>query len=164
LFHGQLILGELANGDRRAINGHRGNHGVHPRAVGEARIHHGVVLVNPSAQGSHNALNDAHDMVIVPKHHIGLAQLSFALHPNLPGAVDHDFTDLGIVQQRLDGAVTQDLVAHLAVKPTLGFLAQGNFHLRQGLGKQPGKSLFLLPRGQARVFQQPIEILGQPGF
>ena len=93
LLQRQRLLGELPDRDRRAVDGDRGDGGVHPAAVGQAGVDHRLALVDPAADAGDDAVDDAQQVVVVAEADRGQLQLAAALDVDLEGAVDQDVVD-----------------------------------------------------------------------
>src|SRR3990172_8740153 len=106
-------LRELPDGDDRTVQRERRDDDVHARAVREPRVLVGLRLVHPAADRSDDALDDAHDVVVVPKGHVREHELALALDVGAERPVHHDLGGGIVVQERLDRTEAEDLVEDL---------------------------------------------------
>ena len=63
--------------------------------------------------GRDDAVDDAHDVLVVLERDVGQLELAVALDVDLARAVDHDFSDGLVAQQRLERTEADDLVGDL---------------------------------------------------
>ena len=110
LVEGELVLLELTNCERRAIDGEWRRDDVHARAVGQSRVADGRAFIDPSADLAHDALADVHQMAVVAEAHVGELHLAADFDVALLAAVHHDIGDVVARQQRLERAVAQNVV------------------------------------------------------
>ena len=122
----QHHLGELADGERRAVDSERRDDGVHAGAVGQAGVDHGRGLVHAAADGGHDAVDDAAQGGLVCEGDLGLLEQATALDPDAGGVVAHDLGDVGVLEQRGDGAVADDVGGDLLDQA--GLLLGGERH------------------------------------
>src|ERR1700733_1316913 len=108
----ELALGELADGDARSLQSERRDHGIHARAVLQARIHHRGTLVDAPADRGDDALNDAGHRAVAGEGHREALEHPGALDEDLIGAVDHDLGHRVVREQRLEQAESDGLIAH----------------------------------------------------
>ena len=78
LLERELVLLELADGERRAVDGERRHDDVDARAVGQPRVADRRGLVDPAADLADDALADVEELVVVAEANSGL--LDLALH------------------------------------------------------------------------------------
>jgi len=109
----ERLSAELADRQHRAVKRHGRNDDVHSRTVGEPRVNIGRRLVNSAAHRSDDALNDIHQMHVVPEARVPLLQLAIALYIDGLVAVDDDVVDRLIVEERLNGPEPGELVIDL---------------------------------------------------
>ena len=110
---GQGVGGELADGQRRAVDRQRRDHGVHAAAVGEAGVHHRARLVHATADPGHDLVDGAPQVRLVTELGVGLRQPTLLLQPDGVETVDHHLGDVRVAQVGLDRPVAQDVVADL---------------------------------------------------
>ena len=70
-------------------------------------------LVDAAADRRDDAIDDAHHVLIVLESHVGQLDLAAALDVDLARAVDHDFSDALVAQERLERTKADDLVGDL---------------------------------------------------
>ena len=109
---GVRILRELSDRHERPADRERVHDHVHAGAVGQARVDHGVRLVDTPADLAHDLVDDAAHVRLVDETHRGLLDAPRALDVDMRGTVDHDFGDAAVAQQLVDGSVTEDVVGH----------------------------------------------------
>lgn len=100
------------------------NHHVHTGAVGQTGIHQRRCFIHVTADGRHDFVDNAHKVGIIME--LGPRQMEFPhpFHVNLLRPVHHNFGDGVILQERFDGAVTQNFIADIRYQP--GPLASGH--------------------------------------
>ena len=101
------MAAEAADAQSGAVDRERRYDGVHARAVGQPRVHHRRGLVDTPADARHDAVDDAHQVLIVAKAHGGLVDFAIALDPYAAVAVDQDVGDVVVLKQRLERAEAQ---------------------------------------------------------
>ena len=111
---GEGAAGELADGERGAREGERGDDRVHARAVRQAGVHVGLRFVDAAPDGGDDAFDDGHHARVVGELEVGEGELAVALDVDLVGAVDHDLRDGVVCEQILQRAQAQGLVEDLA--------------------------------------------------
>ncbi len=109
----ERVGGELADGQRRAVDGQRRDDGVDTAAVGEAGVHHRAGLVDAAADPGHDLVDGPAQVRLVGEVGVGRHQPARLLQPDAVVAVDHDLGDVRVAQVGLDRAVAQDVVADL---------------------------------------------------
>jgi hypothetical protein len=82
-------------------------------AVGQAGVDHRRRLVDAPADRGDDPVDDAHDVVVVLEDDVRQLQLARSLDVDLARAVDHDFRDGVITEERLEGPEADDLVGDL---------------------------------------------------
>src|SRR5712692_2152859 len=104
-------LWELADRDRRSLQGERRDDDVHaePR-FRYACVDRGARLVDAPPEPPQDPLDDRHDVRLVVERDVGALDDPVALDEHLARCVDHDLLDLGVVKQRLDRAVAEHVV------------------------------------------------------
>src|SRR5262245_33884034 len=105
------VLLELADCQRRPIDGQRRRDHVDAAAVGKAGIADRARFVDTPADLTDDALADVHQLSVVGKAHRRLLHLAGHLDVGGVGAVDHDVGDVVAGEQRLERAVAQHVVA-----------------------------------------------------
>jgi len=73
---------------------------VHARAVGQPRVDHRRGFVDSPADARHDAVDDAHQMLIVAEAHGGLVDFAIALDPDAARPVDQDVGDIVVLEKR----------------------------------------------------------------
>ena len=89
------------NRERRAVDRERRDDRVDARAVPQARVDHRARLVDAAADGADDALDDLHQVPVVPEDDVGQLEPAVPLDVDLIEAVDEDVRDVGVAQQRL---------------------------------------------------------------
>ena len=111
LVEGQLVLLELADGERGAVDRQRRDDGVDARAVGKARVADRRGFVDAPADLADDALADVEELLVVAEADAGALDLAADFDEHRAGAVDHDVGDVVARQQRLQRAVAEHVVA-----------------------------------------------------
>src|SRR6185437_8076012 len=109
LVEGELVLLELADGKRGAVDGQRRSDDVDAAAVRKARVADRARFVDAAADLADDALADIEKLLVVAEADAGLLDLAVHLDEDLLGAVDHDVGDVVARQQRLQRAVAQNV-------------------------------------------------------
>ena len=107
----QLVLLELADGERRAVDRERRHDDVDARAVRQARVADRRGFVDAAADLADDALADVQQLLVVAEADAGLLDLAGDFDVDRAGAVDHDVGDVVARQQRLERAVAEHVVA-----------------------------------------------------
>ena len=107
----QLVLLELTNGERGAVDRQRRHDGVDARAVGEAGVADRRGFVDAPADLADDALADVEQLLVVAEADAGLLDLAGDFDEHRAGAVDHDVGDVVARQQRLQRTVAEHVVA-----------------------------------------------------
>src|SRR5262249_8532002 len=94
LLERQLVLPELADGERRAVDGKRRHDGVDARAVGQARVADRRGLVNAAANLADHPLTDVQKLLVVAETDAGTLEPAADFDVHRVGAVDHDVGDV----------------------------------------------------------------------
>jgi hypothetical protein len=94
------------------------NHGVDTGTVGKASVNHGGRLVDAPAHLAHDLVDDSTKVDFVDKSHIGPNDLASLLDVHVERPVDHDLGNFGIVQEGVDGTVSEDIGGDLVEKLT----------------------------------------------
>ena len=110
LLERELVLLELADGQRRSVEGQRRHDDVDAGAVGQSRVANRRGLVHPAPDLAHDALADIQELLIVTKPDAGLLNLALDLDISGAGAVHHDIGDVVAREQPLERAVTQHII------------------------------------------------------
>jgi hypothetical protein len=112
ILHPVAVLAELADGDRGVLGRRRRDGDVDAGAVLEAGVDHRRHLVHASPDARQDALGDAAHMVFVAEPDVAQVDDAVALVVDRVIAVDHDFRDRLVVDERLNGPQAQHLVGH----------------------------------------------------
>src|ERR1700687_2312637 len=88
---------ELSDGDARALDGKRGNHDVHPGAIGKASVDHGRGLIDPATNPGDNPVDHLATLAFVLEDQLGLRQPAAALSEDRLRPVDHDLAYLRVL-------------------------------------------------------------------
>src|SRR5579872_464990 len=104
------LLGELPDRDGGAVDGDRGDGGVHAAAVRKASVDHRRAFVDPPAHGGDDAVDDAQEVVVVAEADGREFELAVPLDVDLERPVDQDVGDRVVLQQGLDRPQTHHLV------------------------------------------------------
>ena len=107
----QLVLLELADGERGAVDRQRRHDGVDARAVGEARVADRRGFVDAPADLADDALADIEQLLVVAEADAGALDPAGDFDEHRAGAVDHDVGDVVARQQRLERTVAENVVA-----------------------------------------------------
>ena len=107
----QLVLLELADGERGAVDRQRRHDGVDARAVRQARVADRRGFVDAAADLADDALADIQELLVVAEADAGLLDLAFDFDVDRAGAVHHDVGDVVARQQRLERAEAEHVVA-----------------------------------------------------
>src|SRR3989442_1499570 len=91
--------------------------GVHARAVGRARVHHGRAFVDAPAHPRHDAVDDLQQVLVVAKDDRRRLELAEPLDVDLTRGVDQDVGDVRVAHERLDRPEAVDLVQDLLGEP-----------------------------------------------
>ncbi len=111
---GDRVAAEAANGQAGAVDGQRGNNGVHAGSVGQAGIHHRRRFVHPPSDARDDAVDDLHQMGVVLEAQAGGLELAGAFHINLVVAVDQDIGDGRVFEQRFQRTQAEDFIENFA--------------------------------------------------
>ena len=117
ILDGERVLGELADGQRAAVEGDGRQHRVDAAAVGQAGVDHGAGLIDAPADTGDDAVDGPTQVLLVREPQVGLVQAATALDEDRVRAVDHDLGDLRVAQQRLQRTVAEDVVDDLLRDP-----------------------------------------------
>ncbi len=145
--HLERILGELPDGEDRAVQRQRRHDDVDAGSVGEAGVHHGRGLVDAPAHRRHDALDDAAQVLFGDEAHLGLLDDAAALDVDVVAAVDHDLVHGRVVEELLDGPETHDVprdVPHETLALLRGQRRLGRFHEGADLGHHQRVQLILV--------------------
>ena len=99
--HVDRNLGELADGERRPVNGQWGHYSVDARSVSEPRIDKGRGFIDPAPDCSNDLLDDAQKMFFILEADGRFLELALAFDKNLIMAVDQNIGDGLILEERL---------------------------------------------------------------
>ena len=111
------VRGELADGQDRAVDRERRDHGVDARAVGQAGVDHRARLVDAAADPGDDLVDRASQVALVGEPGGHRSQPAVLLDEDRVVAVDHDLGDVAVVQELLDRPVADDVVADLLGDP-----------------------------------------------
>ena len=111
LLERELVLLELADGERRPVDRQRRHDDVDARAVRQARVADRRGFVDAAADLADDALADVEKLLVVAEADAGLLDLAGDFDVDRAGAVDHDVGDVVARQQRLERAVAEHVVA-----------------------------------------------------
>ena len=120
----QLVLLELADGERRAVDGERRHDDVDAGAVGQARVADRRGFVDAPADLADDALADVQELLVVAEADAGLLDLALDFDVGGAGAVHHDVGDVVAREQRLERPVAEHVVADVVEQ----FLLLGDRH------------------------------------
>ena len=107
----ELVLLELADGERGAVERERRHDHVDARAVRQARVADRRGFVDAPADLADDALADVEKLLVVAEADAGLLNLAGDFDVDRAGAVHHDVGDVVARQQRLERAVAEHVVA-----------------------------------------------------
>ena len=107
----QLVLLELADGERRPVDRQRRHDDVDARAVGQARVADRRGFVDAAADLADDALADVQELLVVAEADAGLLDLAVDFDVGRAGAVHHDVGDVVAREQRLERAIAEHVVA-----------------------------------------------------
>ena len=111
LLERELVLLELADGERRAVDRQRRHDDVDARAVGQARVADRRGFVDAAADLADDALADVEELLVVAEADAGLLDLAGDFDVHRARAVHHDVGDVVAREQRLERAVAEHVVA-----------------------------------------------------
>jgi hypothetical protein len=113
LVEGQLLLLELADGERRAVDRERRHDHVDAGAVWQARVADRRGFVDAAADLADDALADVEQLLVVAEADAGALNLAFHFDVGGARAVHHDVGDVVAREQRLEWAVAEHVVANV---------------------------------------------------
>ena len=116
------MLGKLTDADGRADQRYGRDDDIDARAIRKAGIHHGAAFIDAAAEGGHNTLNYAQNIVVVTELDLRFFQLACSFNKDVVGAVDEHFRHRIVVQQRFKRAIAQN-VRQDKVKDVIAFEA-----------------------------------------
>ena len=156
------LRGELADRQQRAVERQRRDDGVDAAAVGQPGVDHRAGLVDAAAHLADDLVDGAPQVHLVGEVSLHGEQPSAPLHEDLVRAVDHDLADVRVAEERLDGAVAQDVVGDL-----LGDAGAVGDRERGVLGRQDvlqrqADPLLELGLGELGVVELRADALEQP--
>ena len=96
------VAGKLADRQQRAVQRERPDHGVHSGSVRKAGVTQRRALVDAAADSADDELDDVEQLVFVHELDVGEDDLARHLDVDVVVAVDHDFGDAVLSDQRLD--------------------------------------------------------------
>ncbi len=159
--HLERVLGELADGEDRAVQRQRGDDHVDARPVQEASIHHRRGLVDAAPDLRHDAVDDPPQVFLGEEAGTGAHDDAVALDVDVVGAVDHDLGDGGVGQELLDGAEAHHVTSDVTDQTLRLLLRQRRVGLGQegaDLGDHHRVELGLV-LGLEQTSTQPVEQL-----
>ena len=113
LIERQLVLLELSNRQRRAVDRERRRNDVDARAVEQAGVANRRGFVDPASDLADDPLTDVHQLRCVAKTDIGELDLPADFDEASRRPIDHDVGDVVAGEQRLERTETQDVVADI---------------------------------------------------
>ena len=108
---------KTANRQQRAVHGERRDDGVDARTVLQAGVHHRRAVVHAPADAADDAVDDAHQVLVVLERRGHALDAAAALHEHVLVRVDEDVADSRVAQQRLERTEAEDVVDELAEQP-----------------------------------------------
>ena len=120
----QALTTEAADRERRPIERDRRDRRVHAAAVGESQVHHRAGHVDPPADASGDALDDAADVILVLEAHVRALERAEALDVDPVGGVDQDVGHRGIGHQRRERPHAEGLLEQLVAQTRALLLVQ----------------------------------------
>ena len=120
----ELVLLELSDGERGAVDRERRHDDVDARAVRQARVADRRGFVDAAADLADDALADVQKLLVVAEPDAGLLDLALDFDVGRAGAVHHDVGDVVARQQRLERPVAEHVVADVVEQ----FLLLGDRH------------------------------------
>ena len=124
LIERQLVLLEFADRQCGPVDRQRRHDGVDARAVGKARVADRRGFVDAPADLADDALADVEQLLVVAETDSGALDTARDFDEHRSGAVDHDVGDVVARQQRLERAVSENVVADVVEQ----FFLLGNRH------------------------------------
>ncbi|MNS66300.1 hypothetical protein D3C72_995090 [compost metagenome] len=115
--HAEALLRELTDGDGGAVEREGRDDHVHTGAVGQTRVHHRARLVDAAAEWRHDAVDHHAQLLLVGELAVGEGQLALLLDEDLLGAVDHDFRDGAVFEERFQRPVADRLIRDVHDQP-----------------------------------------------
>ena len=107
------VGGELSDRERRTVDRQRRDHGVHTRAVRQARVDVRRGLVDAAADLADDLVDRAAELLVVVELRAGPVELARPLDVDRVPVVDHDLGHFRVAHERLERPETQDAVADL---------------------------------------------------
>src|SRR2546425_2254284 len=117
---------EAPDGEQRPVEGERRDDGIHARAVGQARVHHGRALVDAPTHPRHDAVDDLQQVLVIAEDDRRRLEPAESLDVDLTRGVDQDVGDVRVAQERLDRPEAVDLVQDLLAEPFAVTHAEGD--------------------------------------
>src|SRR5690606_8148851 len=112
------ISRELADGEERPVERDGRDDSVDSRAVGKARIDKGAGFVNASTDPADNTVDDPAEMCLIAELRIDRVDLAVPLDVDTARTVHHDFRDLRVTEEWLNGSMPEDLIGDLLGYPS----------------------------------------------
>ncbi len=110
IFNLERDLRELADGDGRPVDGARRDDGIDPGPIGQARVYHRPIVVDATAQGLDDAIDDPQHVIVICKFGVGFNGFAVLLHIDQARSIHHDLCHLFVVQQRFQRTKAQDFI------------------------------------------------------
>ena len=126
---------ELPDRDDRPDERQRRDDRVDAGAVGQAGVDHRRRLVDAATDRGDDPVDDPHDVVVVLEDDVRELELAGPLDVDLARAVDHDFRDRLVAQERLERPEADDLVGDLLEHPDALGAGQGEAFLVDDLAE-----------------------------
>ena len=101
---------KTANRQQRAVDRQRRDDRVHAGAVRQPRVDHRRAVVHAAADAADDAVDDAHQVLVVLERRRQPLELALALDVDVLVGVDQDVADRRVAQQRLERPETEDFV------------------------------------------------------
>src|SRR5262245_56610873 len=98
------MAAEAADTQSGTVDRKRRYDGMDARAVGQPRVDHRRGFVDPPADPRRDAVDDAHQVLIVAKAHGGLVDFAVAFDPYASVAIDQNVGYVVVLKQRLERA------------------------------------------------------------
>jgi hypothetical protein len=153
----QPIGAEAADREQRAVEGERRDDGVHTRTIGQAGVDHRARFVDAAADRTHDALDDAQQVLVVLEDERTRLEAAFPFHVDLVEAVDQDVGDRRIGQQRLERAEAEELVEDVGDE-RFAFEQAERRRPRLGVEQRRDEAADLGLRLRAADTGQPVEV------
>ncbi len=110
----QALGRKTADREQRAVDRERRDDRVDTGTIRQARVDHRRAVVDAPADAADDAVDDAHQVLVVLEGRRQPVQLAAALHVDVLVGVDQDVADRRIPQERLERPEAEDLVDDVA--------------------------------------------------